>query len=323
MNLNNCSRVFALAVSPACRTALPFSAALQSMSGFTNSALGAQLLRHFSSLRFNRNLEFFTPAVKPIVTPDVKGSFRESSHGRPLTVLLSWLMSRDSHMKKFVKFYTDLGFDVLKIRISPFDLIRPVKGTQIVVDQMLQFLESNPSSSPVLVHGFSVGAYIFGEGMLKMANDVQRYGPLMDRFVGQIWDSPVDVEGIPSGVAKAITANKLLQSSIQSYLEWFLRTQYDNATIHYIRSAQKFHECYVRRPALFLLSKADPVATIEMNAVVYEKWEKYNVPVFVKIFEKSPHVSHYYRYKEAYVEEVLTFLQKLGLTEEGKKRQVA
>ncbi|KAA0203844.1 hypothetical protein HAZT_HAZT002330 [Hyalella azteca] len=290
------------------------------MYGFTNSALGAQLLRHFSSLRFNRNLEFFTPAEKPIVTPDVKGSFRieQSSPGRPLTVLLSWLMSRDSHVKKFVKFYTDLGFDVLKIRISPFDLIRPV-----VMSQTLQFLEANPSHSPVLVHGFSVGAYVFGEGMVMMANDEERYSPVMERFAGQIWDSPVDLEGIPYGVAKAVTANKLLQSSIQSYLEWFLRAQYDNATVHYMRSKQKFHECYVRRPALFLLSKADPVATIEMNAVVYEKWEKYNVPVFVKIFEKSPHVSHYYRYKEAYVEEVLTFLQKLGLTEEGKKRQVA
>ena len=44
---------------------------------------------------------------------------------------MCWLMSKDSHVKKFATFYTDLGFDVLKIRISPFDLLRPEKGSQV------------------------------------------------------------------------------------------------------------------------------------------------------------------------------------------------
>jgi hypothetical protein len=67
---------------------------------------------------------------KSFIIFNFPSKIEQSNPGRPLTVLLSWLMSKDSHTKKFVKFYTDLGFDVLKIRISPFDLIRPVRGTQ-------------------------------------------------------------------------------------------------------------------------------------------------------------------------------------------------
>ncbi|KAF2354518.1 Protein of unknown function DUF829 TMEM53 [Trinorchestia longiramus] len=326
MLVRQCSRVLA---STACHAAASCSSSLvvRPVLGLSPSQLGTQLflLRHFASHRFNRNLEFFSVDDKPSHKPTEKGSMQLSlgTSSRPLTLLFSWLMSKDSHLKKFVKFYTELGFDVLKIRISPFDLIRPTKGSQVVMDQMLEFLEENQCHSPVLIHGFSVGAYVFGESMVKMENNLKRYSPLMDRFVGQIWDSPVDLEGIPNGVAKAVTKNRLLQASIESYLDWFLRTQYDNATVHYIRSKEKFHQCYIKRPGLFLLSKADPVATIPMNAAVYENWEKMDIPVFVKIFEKSPHVSHYYRYKEAYVEEVLTFLQRLHLIEGSKKRQVA
>ena len=50
---------------------------------------------------------------------------------RPLTLLMCWLMSKDKNVKKFVDLYNDWGFDVLKIRISPFDLIRPTKGAQV------------------------------------------------------------------------------------------------------------------------------------------------------------------------------------------------
>ena len=53
----------------------------------------------------------------------------------------------------------------------------------------------------------------------QMANDMARHGPLMDRMVGQIWDSVVDVEGIPDGTSKAVTQNKHLQLYIRKYLE--------------------------------------------------------------------------------------------------------
>ena len=50
---------------------------------------------------------------------------------RPLTVLLCWLMSKDRYVKKYANFYNELGFDVLKIRFSIFDIMRPKRGSQV------------------------------------------------------------------------------------------------------------------------------------------------------------------------------------------------
>lgn len=44
------------------------------------------------------------------------------------------------------------------------------------------------------------------------------YGPVLKRFVGQIWDSPADVPQLPIGVSKAFTDNKRIQKSMQKYL---------------------------------------------------------------------------------------------------------
>lgn len=54
-----------------------------------------------------------------------------SSHERPLTLLFCWLMAKERHVRKYAQFYTNMGIDVLKVRISPFDLLRPTKGSQV------------------------------------------------------------------------------------------------------------------------------------------------------------------------------------------------
>ena len=55
--------------------------------------------------------------------------------------------------------------------------------------------------------------------LFQVEKDFDRHGVLMDRFVGQIWDSAVDIYGIPNGVSKAITNNKTLQFYIHKYIE--------------------------------------------------------------------------------------------------------
>ena len=40
-------------------------------------------------------------------------------------------MAKDRYVKKYAQLYTNLGIDVLRVRTSPFDLLRPVYGTQV------------------------------------------------------------------------------------------------------------------------------------------------------------------------------------------------
>ncbi|ROT60676.1 hypothetical protein C7M84_021785 [Penaeus vannamei] len=239
---------------------------------------------------------------------------------RPLTLLFCWLMAKERHVRKYAQLYTNLGIDVLKVRVSPFDLLRPTKGSQVAADQVLQFLHANPSHSPVLIHGFSVGGYVFSEVMVKVENDFKKHGHLLNRFVGQIWDSGVDIDGIPDGMPRAITNNALLQKSMKKYLEWYLKIQYDTATIHYERASQKMHQNFVGVPGLFLFSDNDPVSTPEMNARVYKKWEAKGHQVYTGHWQKSPHVTHFQRHPVEYQELMVAFLERVGMIEPARQR---
>lgn len=47
-----------------------------------------------------------------------------------------------------------------------------------------------------------------------------------------------------------------------------MKAFHETATSHYIRSSQMFHSTILRKPALFLLSKTDPVGTYAANSRV-------------------------------------------------------
>lgn len=82
------------------------------------------------SFRFWKESQHIDLICTQFIFCQVTSSSNPSSD-RPLAIIMAWLMSKDSHLKKFVRLYNDLGFDVLKCRISPFDLIRPTKGSQV------------------------------------------------------------------------------------------------------------------------------------------------------------------------------------------------
>ncbi|XP_027236983.1 transmembrane protein 53-B [Penaeus vannamei] len=299
------------------RATLPLSA---STTKCYAPAVSLVLCRDFHALRFSRNMEFFTSSDAPLPKKTMEVARALGERERPLTLLFCWLMAKERHVRKYAQLYTNLGIDVLKVRVSPFDLLRPTKGSQVAADQVLQFLHANPSHSPVLIHGFSVGGYVFSEVMVKVENDFKKHGHLLNRFVGQIWDSGVDIDGIPDGMPRAITNNALLQKSMKKYLEWYLKIQYDTATIHYERASQKMHQNFVGVPGLFLFSDNDPVSTPEMNARVYKKWEAKGHQVYTGHWQKSPHVTHFQRHPVEYQELMVAFLERVGMIEPARQR---
>ena len=56
----------------------------------------------------------------------------------------------------------------------------------------------------MLVHGFSGGGYLWGETMVQMVRNPDKYPDLRNVVKGHIWDSFVDWDGVPRGTAKAI-----------------------------------------------------------------------------------------------------------------------
>ncbi len=53
-----------------------------------------------------------------------------------------------------------------------------------------------------MLHGFSVGGYLWAECMVQMQKDLAKYEKdLNQRICGQIWDSAADITEIPVGVS--------------------------------------------------------------------------------------------------------------------------
>lgn len=199
---------------------------------------------------------------------------------KPLVVILAWLQAKQKHLKKYAELYTNQGFDVLVAQVTPWQLLWPVKGCQVVAGDLLKFLHANHTYSPMVVHGFSVGGYFWGEVMVHMAREMEKYQPVLDRIIAQVWDSAADITEIPVGVPKALfPRNDTLAKALKSYMLYHMKTFHDAATVHYIRSSQMFHFTLVQAPALFFVSKTDPVGAERSNDSVRQDWESKGISV--------------------------------------------
>lgn len=241
---------------------------------------------------------------------------------RPLVVMLCWLQARQKHIEKYAELYIDSGLDVLAVQITPWQLLWPTKGTQLVARDVVNFLHSNTGFNPLFLHGFSVGGYMWGECLVHIERELAKYQNVLDRIVGQIFDSAADVSEIHIGIPKAVfPKNPKMQAALRSYIIYHMKAFHEPATSHYIRSSQMFHGNLVRTPALMFVSKLDPVGPPKSNERVCDNWIQNNVDMTYKLFEKSPHVGHFQMYRNEYVKYLMEHLRRVNLIqEEGKEK---
>lgn len=71
----------------------------------------------------------------------------------------------------------------------------------------------------MVLHGFSVGAYLWSESLVQMAREMDRYAPIMNRIQGQVWDSATDITEISIGLPVAVfPRNRVLQAALKKYV---------------------------------------------------------------------------------------------------------
>ena len=199
---------------------------------------------------------------------------------------------------------------------------------QLVAADVVKFLESNVTTNPLVLHGFSVGGYVWGECMVHMAADTKRYKTIIDNINGQIWDSVTDITEIPIGVPKAMfPSNDTLQRAVSNYMLYHMKTFHEPATSHYIRSSQMFYSTLVKKPALLFLSHSDPIGAVSSNKQLRESWESLGISCEWKCWDKSPHVGHFLKHRDEYVETLMNFLQSInmvhGQREEKERAQAS
>ncbi|XP_049878485.1 uncharacterized protein LOC126375549 [Pectinophora gossypiella] len=257
------------------------------------------------------------------LTADPKTMKLDKNPNKPLCIMINWLLARQKHVMKYATLYLEQGFDVLSVSCTPWQLMWPLKGTQLVAADLIKFMSENETEQPLVVHGFSVAGYIWGELCVHVMKDAQRYQPCLDRVVAQVWDSAADISEITVGVPAAVfPKNKIMQKTLKTYMEYHMKTFHDAATSHYIRSSQLFHTNLCRAPALFLLSKTDPVGAEKSNRSVHDSWVEMGIKCTWKCWDKSPHVQHYIHHPKEYLTALYAHLDANGLVSQPEKMRM-
>lgn len=122
-------------------------------------------------------------------------------------------------------------------------------------------------------------------------------------------------------MAFASTRNlfNFLDRSVSSY---HMKAFHEPATSHYIRASQMFYSTLVKKPALFFLSKSDPIGAVSSNEQLRASWESLGISCDWKCWEKSPHVGHFMKHREEYIFSLHNFLQSLNMVQHPEKMRI-
>lgn len=269
----------------------------------------------------NIRLRFVNSSLSSVARPAASEKLANLvSEPRKLVVFFSWMLAKETHLEKYRDLYFKHGFDVLTVKTSPFQLFLPPVGSQKVASNVLAFLRTHVASYPnMLIHGFSVGGYQFGEVLVKMQEALfQRdidanLETVKNSIKGMIFDSAVDIEGIPYGFSRAMVGKSPLAPVLEKLIAAHMRLSYPFATKHYLASSKAFHNTILRCPALMLVGNDDEVGNPAGNERVASRWRELGVDVAWKCWDDSRHVTHLHQHPAEYALQVDNFLKKIGL----------
>lgn len=243
-------------------------------------------------------------------------SFNETlsaSTERRLVVIMSWLEAKEKHIEKYRQFYLDRGFDVLNVKTSPLDLLLPKVGAKKISQDFVRFMVEKQYSN-VLLHGFSVGGYMFGQILLDIDKQEEQVKQnLLNSIQGIVFDSLVPFEGTCIGVANSITNNKYAAKTIESLLRLYLLVGHRFATKYYLESSDKVWGGPLRCPTLFLQAKDDKISDYKIIERLENVWKGFGIETRTVLFDSAPHVQIFTKHQAEYVKNIEKFLKHIKM----------
>ena len=128
------------------------------------------------------------------------------------------------------------------------------------------------------------------------------------------------------------------------FCSYHMKLFHEEATQYYVKCTHLFHYEPAQCPALLLVSKTDPVGTEKANNRLRSIWESVGVKVScvhpfrkttyayttlplvsqtsLKCWDKSPHVGHFHKHRDEYIELLLAHLRALDLPMYNRKAKL-
>lgn len=228
----------------------------------------------------------------------------------PVVIILSWMGAQQKQLKKYTKFYEDLGYEVHTVFNDLKTAIFP-SASKAQAMRISDIIEGQPKERPVFVHAFSIGTGIYGLLLENLRHEKERLDGFREKVAGVVFDSgPAPI--FPNDVAKGLhtvcpIVSKAIWEGIASTFFWVTR-----ARNSYGKSEDALKKFQFPSPQLYFYSGDDKVIPNMKNAVeeFIDKNTQRGVEVYKKFWEKSVHASHLKMHPEEYVDNLSAFLNR-------------
>ncbi|XP_053741986.1 transmembrane protein 53 [Synchiropus splendidus] len=273
----------------------------------------AALSRGFACHRLSQHITLYVNELAPQVSPG--RPIQEATLGhKPLTLMLPWKGARPQAVAKYCEIYLRTGFDVLVVESEVKDFLWPQWGLARG-KSILDLLHSDLFvSRPLFVHAFSIGGYTFGQMLVHVLQDTQKYEQLTRRIKGQVFDSIVigSLEKMATGLGKTVfpRLESLIKHTSLLYFSLF-----EQQTVAYFnRSIEACRNTPVKAPALFFYCDNDAMSDSEAVEELMALWRKHGITVAGKRWEKSQHAGHLKTHPQEYLTTLDIFLHSLNMS---------
>jgi alpha-beta hydrolase superfamily lysophospholipase len=226
-------------------------------------------------------------------------------------------------MRKYSRIYTDRGIDVVALLTKPAHVYKPISNGRATVSKIADALMSPDGGAgrPLLVHGFSAGGFLYGNLLCDLGQRGDEGVALVERIRGLVFDSPVDLNGVPFGLSRAVMnaegtlPQRLIQGALEAYLSpnGPVRQYYQEASDAMHGSGFGGFSSPLPLPSLFLYSDADTVTRTADIQTVMREWTEAGASIDEVTFDGTKHVMHLQSFPDRYEEAVARLLGECGL----------
>lgn len=186
----------------------------------------------------------------------------------------------------------------------------------LLASDIVKFLARNDYYRRILLHGFSVGGYVWGECLVHLHRNA-KFAPVTERIKAQVWDSLAGIREIPIGVSTTVfRKNNAMQKTMERFLLYYIQLRENDARNHYIPSESHFHNKAIQAPALIFSSKTDIIGTERLAREIAGDFKSQKIAVTLKCFNNSPHVKHFVKHKEEYLKQLMDHLKLCELIQD-------
>jgi len=232
----------------------------------------------------------------------------------PIVLMYGWLNASSSHLEKYINIYRNKGYEIVQLKFTPNQILRP-KFAKSIAHDLSNFL-SEKKKQPILVHCFSGGMYFHIEHMIFIEKVLQCEN-LKSRHKGQIIDSLVSpkTNDVVNGISGALTDNRFIQNLFSKILNSYLHIFHNAATIDHNNAWTFMKRNPFKIPTLLFCSSNDNVSSLGPINELIQKYQEQKILTRKQCWDDTTHCSHYRKYPNEYVNTIDSFLKEIKFGE--------